>query len=264
MAGKVNRISFNERRRTVSTIFATVLFLYGLYLMFFGIRLLTGTAYLGGSSVPYLAPGIALVALSIGLWFGGAWPVVPAFLASLVPGVWPFLWDRIAAGFAPPPPFLWRELLPLVAPAVVGAMGVVHAAVGGGATRNETAIRSIAKVYAAALLPYGLFLMGQGIWILLTVHLHAPVHMLSLVYAAPGAVLTALSVFFWLGHAWPAVPTLAASMVPGIWPILWWSIATGRTPVHLGWEGILTLAAPAAFAAITAMLVAMKVSHRHG
>jgi hypothetical protein len=47
-------------------------------------------------------------------------------------------------------------------------MGVVHAAVGGGATRNETAIRSIAKVYAAALLPYGLFLMGQGIWILLT------------------------------------------------------------------------------------------------
>jgi len=258
----VNSVSFGESRRTVSMVFATVLFLYGLYLMFFGIRLLTGTAYLGGPSVPYLAPGIALVALSIGLWFRRAWPVVPAVAVSLVPGVWPFLWERLVAGFAPPPPFLWRELLPLVAPALVGTMGAVHAAVRGRATRKEPAIRPIAKIYAAVLLPYGLFLICDGVWIFLNVHLHAPVHMLSLVYAAPGAVLAVLSIFLWLGHAWPAVPALAASLVPGGWPILWNEIAAGRTPIGLGWEGILLLAAPAAFAANTVILVALKALHR--
>jgi hypothetical protein len=245
----------------VAIVFAAILFLYGLYLVAFGILLLAGKAYLGGSSVPYLAPGVALVALSIGLWRGRMWPVVPAFAASLVSGVWPFLWDRIIAGFASPPPFLWREVLPLAAPALVGALGAVHAAVQG-ATSNEAAKRSIAKTYAAVLLPYSIFLIYEGVRIFLTVHFHAPVEVLALLHAAPGVVLGVLSIFLWRGHAWPAVPALAVSLVPGEWPILWSYVASGKTPVHLGWKGILLVAAPAAFAGITATLVAIAVSRR--
>src|SRR5688572_11571141 len=136
----------DESRHMAAQIFAAAVFFYGLYLLAFGILLLAGMAYLGGSSLPYLAPGVALVALSVGLWLGRAWPVLPALAVSLVSGVWPFLWDRIVAGFAPPPPFLWRELLPLVAPAIVGVLGLVHVAVRRGAMRNEAAPRSITRV----------------------------------------------------------------------------------------------------------------------
>ena len=229
------------------------------YLIYFSVLLLAGAAYLGGSAAPYLAPGIVLAGLSIFLWLGRAWSVLPAFVVSLVPGAWPFLWEPIAAGFTAPPPFLWRELLPLIAPAVIGTTAVLYVALSWSGRHAATPAGPVTAIYAAALCPYGLFLIWYGVWIFLSVHFHGPTHLFALSYAAPGVVLAVLSLFLWLGHAWPALPALAVSLFPEAWLGLWDSIAAGRTPLALGWAGILMLNASAVFGTATAVMIALTV-----
>jgi hypothetical protein len=244
----------------VLTVCSPALLLYSLYLIYFGVLLLSGKAYLGGSAAPYLGPGIILAASSIVLWLGRMWPILPAFVVSLVPGVWPFLWEPIAAGFAPPPPFLWRELLPLVAPGVVGTMALLYVALRGVGRDATAPVRRLTRIYAAPLCLYGSFLIWYGVWIFLTVHFHAPTHLLALAYAAPGVALVVLSFFLWLGHARLALPAFAISLFPEAWLGVHWT----RTPVALGWIGILMLNAPAVFATITAVMIALTARRLAG
>jgi hypothetical protein len=155
--------------------------------------------------------------------------------------------------------FLWSEFLPLAAPAAFGAATILLVTLGALSRSGVAPTRLVTAIYAAALSLYSLFLIWSGVWILVYVHRHAPFEVL---YLVPGVVLAALSVFLWLGHAWPAVPALAASVVPGIWPYLANDISAGKTPVGLHWDQILLLNAPAAFAAITVILLALKLLYR--
>jgi hypothetical protein len=232
--------------------------LYGLHLIALGIGLLLGGGSLGLHGLYYVTPGAALCGLGIALTRGRAWAGFPAFLVSLVPGLWPLLWTGARYRSMV---FLWSEILPLVAPAAFAVATILVVFLRALGPSGIAPTRAATGVYAAILSLHSLLLIWFGVWIFLYVHRHGPFEAL---YLIPGVILAVLSVFLWLGHAWPALPALAASVVPGIWPALWSYIAVGRTPVYLGWEPIWLLAAPASFATLTVMLVAIKVADRTG
>jgi hypothetical protein len=249
---------FTSALHTLAAVYGGAVILYSLHLIVLGIWLLPGRISLGIHGLYYVTPGAVLCGLGLALTRGHEWAAFPAFLVSLVPGLWPLLWMAASNRSLV---FLWGEILPLVAPAAFAVATILLVSLRVLSRSGIATTRLATGIYAAILSLHSLFLIWSGVWIFLYVHRHAPFEVL---YLFPGVILAVLSIFLWLGHAWPALLALAASVVPGIWPILWNYIAAGRTPVYLGWEPIWLLAAPAAFATITVMLVAMNILHRNG
>lgn len=258
----------NTRSASASHIVATV---YGVALIFYSLHLFIVAAWLllrqislGIHGSYYVAPGAVLCGLGIAFARGHTWPAFPAFLATLVPGLWPLLWGAASNRSTA---FLWSKILPLVAPSAFGVATILIVSLSTLSPSNIAPIRLVTVMYAVVLSLNSTFLIWSGVWIFLHVHRHAPFEIL---YLVPGVAIALLSAFLWLGHAWPAVPPFVASLVPGVWPLLWGQLAAGRTPIVPPWDYILLLNAAAVFGILMVIEIAQKGSvdgppaaHRH-
>lgn len=108
-----------------------------------------------------------------------------------------------------------------------------------------------ARLYAVLALLFGLFDLAFGVFMLATGGHAAPA---GIAYVVPGFILAALGAVLWLGAWWAAPLVLATSLVPGVFPLLWYDLAAGRTPMAAWWN-ILGLAAPTIFLILTVLLL---------
>lgn len=108
-----------------------------------------------------------------------------------------------------------------------------------------------ARAYAVLVLLLGFFDLAFGVFMLATAGHGAPA---GIVFVVPGFVLAALGAVLWLGAYWAAPLALVTSLVPGVFPFLWYDLAAGRTPMTAWWN-IPGLAAPAIFLVLTVLLL---------
>jgi hypothetical protein len=120
------------------------------------------------------------------------------------------------------------------------------------------------RTFAAIVLLFALLLLRLGTDMLLYGGHAAPG---SILFLLPSVLLAVLTVFVWRGHLWAAITTVAVSLVPGVWPLLWRQL-TGLAPspsqvtmviagrrLFLPWWEMLLIAAPVLFATFTVLTI---------
>lgn len=112
-------------------------------------------------------------------------------------------------------------------------------------------VQVTARFYSVLALLFGSFDLTFGVFLLARGSHAAP---LGIVYVVPGFILVALAAVLWLGAYWAAPLVLAASLIPEVFPILWYSLATGRAPMAAWWT-IPGRAVPIVFLILTVLLL---------
>lgn len=108
-----------------------------------------------------------------------------------------------------------------------------------------------ARVYAVFVLLFGLFDLTLGVFMLARASHAAPV---GILYVVPGFILAALGAVLWLRAYWAAPLALAVSLIPGVFPFLWYDLVAGRAPM-LAWWSTPGLVAPIIFLILTVLLL---------
>ena len=103
----------------------------------------------------------------------------------------------------------------------------------------------LSKTYAAVVSCYVVVLLAFAVRIFVYGGHGAPAGMLFLI---PSVLLAPLIVFLWRGRLWASLVTFGVSLIPGMWPLLWYDVAAGRTP---SWLDMLFLAPPAVSLVLT-------------
>jgi len=103
----------------------------------------------------------------------------------------------------------------------------------------------LSKTYAAVVSFYVVVLLAFAVRIFVYGGHGAPAAMLFLI---PSVLLAPLIVFLWRGRLWASLVTFGVSLIPGIWPLLWYDVAANHTPSGLA---MLFLAPPVVFLMLT-------------
>ena len=103
----------------------------------------------------------------------------------------------------------------------------------------------LSKTYAAVVSFYVVLLLAFAVRIFVYGGHGAPAGMLFLI---PSVLLAPLIVFLWRGRLWASLVTFGVSLIPGMWPLLWYDVAAGHTPSGLA---MLFLAPPVVFLMLT-------------
>ena len=103
----------------------------------------------------------------------------------------------------------------------------------------------LSKTYAAVVSCYVVLLLAFAVHTFVYGGHSAPAGMLFLI---PSVLLAPLIVFLWRGRLWASLVTFGVSLVPGVWPLLWYDVAAGRTP---SWLDMLFLGPPGVFLILT-------------
>jgi hypothetical protein len=176
-------------------------------------------------------------------------------IASLVPGVFPFLWYDLAAGRTPMT--AWWNIPGLAAPAIFLDLTVLLLVsllwARTSIDRTRLSGPTAPKVLAAVALTYGFCLVLLGA-VELTVRSRGEATVpFGYFLALPGAGLLALGRFIWRDRIWAMIAAFAASLMPWVYPILWTGLAGGQAT--LDWFDMTLFVVPTLFGLLVAYAV---------
>jgi hypothetical protein len=245
-AGRLQLVHLTAR------IYAVLALLLGLFDLAFGVFMLATAGHAAPAGIVFVMPGFVLASLGAVLWLGAYWAAPLALVASLIPGVFPFLWYDLAAGRTPMT--AWWNMPGLAAPIVfliltmLMLVSLLRARTSTDRTHHSGPTAS--KVLAVVALTYGLCLMLLGAAELTARGRGEATVQLGYFLVLPGASLLALASFIWRDRIWAMIAAFAASLMPWVYPLLWMALARGQAV--LDWFDITLFVVPTLFGLLVA------------